>query len=380
MAGKGTGRWAALLAASFLAHMALTVNSTDSALWNSQGQQGSLITQQLADAAAPLALARDMVSLSVLASHYEDRAGINSVRLYNMQHELMTEAGISTHQGRLFMAPVRLQQQALGTVELRLATPSRADIVRHSMGNILISALLHGLIFLAGLFLRNQTPLSRRGASPSTTQARHENMMAAQTSPAMPAATKPTAHAPNISLLHIALDDPNGLLGRVNAGMADELLSLLDQFVDRAARLYGGEVSTPFSITGVLLRFTQENAQEREFHALAAGRLFLQLIADSMEERRQHGRLCLGAKAGVLHASDDAKIAAMLAQMAPADRILANTASSALGTQCRFSASYRLDIGQGETLQVALVETFASEYLQLISNQSQQILGPTEAA
>ncbi|MGH8491775.1 MAG: hypothetical protein ACRERR_01530 [Moraxellaceae bacterium] len=375
MAGRGTGRWAALLAASFLAHLALTVNSTDSALWNSQSQEGSLVAQQLADASAPLALARDMVSLSVLASHYEGRPAIRSVRLYNNQHELLAETGSTGDDGRLFTASIHMQQQALGTVELRLSSPSRADIVRHSMGNILISALLHGLIFLAGLFLRKQTTVPTRGASPATT-AIHRNPAAAVT---VAAASAPSP-ATGSSLLHIALDDSNGLLTRVNAGMADELLSLLDQFVDRAARLYGGEVSTPFSTEGVLVRFQQENAQEREFHALAAGRLFLQLIADSMEERRQYGRLCLGAKVGVLHELDDAGIAAMLAQMAPPDRILSSTASSALGAYCRFSASYRLDIGQAETLQVALVEAFASEYLQLINNQSQQILGPTEAA
>lgn len=376
MAGKGTGRWAALLAASFLAHMALTVNSTDTALWNAQGQEGSLLVQQLADAAAPLALSRDMVSLSVLASHYDGRPGISSVRLYNSQHELIAETGATGDEGRLFASPIRLQQQALGEVELRLGTLSRADIVRHSMGNILISALLHGLIFLAGLFLRQQAQVPVRGATAAT----HRPPSPAPQAPATPATKHHEVAASSTSLLHIALDDPNSLLTRVNAGMADELLSLLDQFVDRAARLYGGEVSTPFSTEGVLVSFQQENAQEREFHALAAARLFLQLIADSMEERRQYGRLCLGAKAGVLHDADDAGVAALLAQMAPADRILSSTSNSSLGAHCRFSASYRLDIGQEETLQVALVETFASEYLQLISNQSQQILGPTEAA
>src|SRR6218665_3121229 len=269
MAGKGTGRWAALLAASFLAHISLTVNSTDSALWNSQGQEGSLLVQQLADAAAPLALARDMVSLSVLASHYDGRPGISSVRLYNKQHELIAETGPTANEGRLFTAPVRLQQQTLGEVELRLSTPSRADIVRQSMGNILISALLHSLIFLAGLFLRKQAPAGNRGASPATTAIRRENAPAPQTTTATPGANS-HQEASGTSLLHIALDDPNGLLSRVNVGMADELLSLLDQFVDRAARLYGGEVSTPFSTEGVLVRFTQDNIQEREFHALAA--------------------------------------------------------------------------------------------------------------
>lgn len=376
MAGKGTGRWAALLAASLLAHTALSVNSTDTALWNAQGQEGSLLVQQLADAAAPLALSRDMVSLSVLASRYEDRPGIRGVRLYNSQHELIAETGDSGGDGRLFTTPISLQQQALGEVELRLDNPSRADIVRHSMGNIVLSALLHGLIFIAGLFLRRNEPETRRGASPASNASvrtpEKEHVPPAAVATASVTSTEST-------LLHIALDDPNELLTRVNAGMADELLSLLDQFVDRAARLYGGEVATPFSPAGVLVHFCQSDIQEREFHALAAARLFLQLIADSLEERRQYGHLCLGAKAGVLQHGSDADIAAMLAQMAPADRILSSQARSALGAHCRFSASYRLDIGQAETLQVSLVESFSAEYQQLINNQSQQILGPAES-
>lgn len=373
MAGKGTGRWAVLLAASFVAHTALTVNSTDSALWNAQGQEGGLLAQQLADAAAPLALARDMVSLSVLVSRYEDHPGIASVRLYNTQHELIAETGSTGNDGRLFAAYVRLQQQALGEVELRLQSPSRGDIIRHSMGNLLLSALLHSLIFMAGLFLRKQPVEVRHGATPL-----HAPAPRKEAEP-LPVAAK-TGAEPEATLLHLSLDDPNGLLTRVSASMADELLSLLDQFIDRAALLYGGEVASPFSPQGVLVRFHQSSALEREFHALAAAQLFLQLIADSLEERRQHGRLCLGAKAGVLHTGGDEELVAMLAQMAPAERILSSLPDSSLSAHCRFSASHRLDLGQAETVQVALVENFAAEYQQLINNQSLQILGPTEAA
>lgn len=377
MANKGTGRWAALLAASFVAHVALTVNSTDTALWNEQGREGSLLVQQLADAAAPVALSRDMVSLSVLASRYETRAGIASVRLYNGNRELIAETGSSRNDGRLFRAPIQLQGQALGQVELRLTEFSRGDIVRLSLGNIALSGLLHGLIFIAGLLLSPRVQESLRGASRPT-----ENRAAPTPAPVEPhPAATPEVAADNgpATLLHIALDDPNALLTRVNASMADEMLSLFDQFVDRAARLYGGEVSAPFSPAGVQLRFLQDDAQEREFHALAAAGLFLQLVEDSLEERRQHGLLCLGAKAGVLHEGEHDDIASILAQMAPAARILSSQPQSNLSALCRLGASHQLDIGQG-VLQVVLVENFAPEYQQLIHNQSQQILGPTEAA
>jgi hypothetical protein len=348
------------------------VNSTETALWNEQGHAGALLAQQLADAAAPLALAHDMVSLSVLAGRYEQQPGIASVRLYGGNHELLAETGSSGNDGRLFPARVQLQQQALGEVELRLLPPSRSQIVRLSLGNIGLSALLH-LLILGVAVLRPRTAPAGHAVRRQDTPA---PAPVARTPEPPAAATTPET----VTLLHIALEDPNGLLGRVSASMADELLSLFDQFIDRAARLYGGDVTTPFSPDGVLLRFTQDDADEREFHAIAAAQLFLQLVADSMEERREHGRLCLAGKAGVLHEGNDEAGVAMLARMAPAGRILSSPPASALSTRCRLGVSYRLAVREDTALQVALVESLAPEYQQLILNQSQKILGPTEAA
>ncbi len=374
MANKGTGRWAALLAASFVAHVALSVNSTDTALWNEQGREGSLLVQQLADAAAPLSLSRDMVSLSVLASHYEHHASIASVRIYNSRQELIAETASSSETGRLFSASIRMQQQELGQVQLRLTQLSRGDLVRLSMGNIGLSALLHAVIFLAGLFL---VPTARDAQQ---TTPRHEETPARTDVTPVPEAETEENQA--VTLLHIALDDANGLLTRVNPGMADELLSLFDQFIDRAARLYGGEVTTPFSPEGVLVRFEQEDVAERELHAITAAALFLQLVEDSAEERRLHGRLCLVGKAGILHSEADHEdlgaITATLARLAPSGRILGNLPYSSLSSQCRLGPGYRLAITEDDALQVALVEGLASEYEQLIHNQSQQILGIAE--
>jgi hypothetical protein len=378
MANKGTGRWAALLLASFVVHGALIVNSTETALWNEQGREGVLLSQQLADASAPLALSRDMVSLSVLVGRYDNRPGISSVRLYNANRELIAEAGTSRDLGRLFTARMYLQQQALGQVELRLDVPSRSDIVRANLGNIGLAALLHALVFLAGLILAARAVPARAGATPLGSQS-----PAAQLAPARPeaaaAAPESTPPGSGITLLHIALDDPNSLLMRVSASMADELLELFDQFIDRAARLYGGEVTAPFSPEGVLVRFTQHDAVEREFQALTAAALFLRLVEDCAEERRQHGRLCLGAKAGLLQGRDDDRIAAVLAHTAPAGRILTTIPDSLLGSRCRLGTAFQLAVGPSESVQVAVLEEFAPEYRQLVSNQSQQILGPAES-
>jgi hypothetical protein len=161
--------------------------------------------------------------------------------------------------------------------------------------------------------------------------------------------------------------------------MADELLTLFDQFADRVAQLYDGSVDSPFSPEGVLIQFHHHNPSDREFNALAAAALFLRLVEDSAELRRQHGRLCIGVKAGVLHAETDDEslpmITAALARTAPLGRVVCNKPLSSLSPNCHFGPMYPLALGGDENiLSVMLLESFAVQYSQLIQNQSQQIL------
>lgn len=373
MGNKGTGRWAALLAASFGVHVALLVNSTETAIWNEQGHEGALLSQQLAEAAAPLVLSRDMVSLSVLTSRYENRPGIASVRLYNAGQELLAETGNPRNDGRVFTTPLQLQQQGLGRVELRMDVPPRSLIVRQNLGNIGLSALLHLLVFGAGFFLAAR-PTATSGASRTGNGASgpRPSRLLEEAPAAAPAAP------PAVTLLHLAIDDPNSLLTRINATLADELLELFDQFIDRAARLYGGEVLAPFSPEGVLVQFSLPDARDREFHALTAAALFLQLVHDATEERVQHNQLCLGAKAGVLQGEDAPRTAAIIAHTAPSGRILSTLPETLPAGFCRLGTSFQLAVSEGEVRQVAVVEEFAPEYRQLIANQSLQILSPVD--
>lgn len=384
MIHNGTRRWAALLFISFIIHTALSINSTETALWNEQSRQGNLLAQQFADAAAPLVLARDRVSLSVLINRYENNSSIASARVFNTRHELISQTLDSTEQNRLFRAPLQVEQQILGHIELRLPQASSSTLVRLCINNIALSSALHALIFFAGLFLSAQKKSSTTPAtspmhsSPKNSPHAHEHTDAAP-SP-IKNQNQNLNQNQNSTLLHIALDDPNGLLTRVNAAMADELLSLFDQFIDRAARLYGGSVTTPFSANGVVLRFTQADSSDREFHAIAAAQLFLQLVAESQEERRQHGRLCLNCKAGVLHNRDSNSIAAMMANTALSQKILSNIPSTTLGNRCQLGVSHQLAISEHETLPVAHITNFIPDYQQLINNQCQQILRPAESA
>ncbi|HET8732105.1 MAG TPA: hypothetical protein VFM34_13470 [Moraxellaceae bacterium] len=377
MGTKGRGRWATLVAASFAVHAALLVNGAETARWNEQGRAGALLTQQLADAAAPLVLSRDMVSLSVLTSHYDNRPGITSIRLYSSTQELLAETGTPRSDGRLFSAPMNLQQQGLGRVELRMEIPPRGLIVRQEMGNIGLSGLLHLLVLGAGLLMAGRAASPARAGHRQATPATPSDRPAPVTP--VPPVPAPVATPEKVSLLHLAIDDPNSLLARINATMADELLELFDQFIDRAARLYGGEVLAPFSPGGVLVQFRNDDTHEREFHAVAAAALFLQLVQDATAERQRHNQLCLGAKAGVLQGEDTPDIAAVLAHTAPPGRILTSLPEAPVADFCRLGTAYQLAVADGEVRQAAVIEEFSPEYRRLIVNQSQQILLPAHA-
>ncbi len=373
---KGAGRWAALVVTSFLVHGALTVNSTETALWNTQGQHGSLLVQQLADTAAPLAMGRDMVSLSVLTTRYEHHPGIASIRIFNSHNERLAEAGLTRDEGRLFSAPLQLQQQLLGQVDLRLVTPGKGDIIRASLGNLGISAVLHLLLLAGVVFMSHQKTAPARGTPVRTQPSVPTSVPAATLETPVELSATPASG----SHLHIALDDPNGLLHRVNATLADEMLTVFDQLIDRTARLYGGEVATPFGTDGVTVHFLDGEAAERPLRALAAAQLFLQLVTDVTNERRACGRLTLPCKAGIVHEQASAVAAATLARTAPAERILTSLPNAAYALPCRLGGAVRLAVSETHAHQVAKVESFDTEYQQQINNQSKRILAPAETA
>jgi uncharacterized glyoxalase superfamily protein PhnB len=309
----------------------------------------------------------------VLSSQYEYQPTISSVRIFNAQNVLINETMDHREGGRLFTQPIQLQQQALGKVELRLMVPTRADVLRHSIGNIGLSGFIHLLLWVFGMRLG----ATRTVAPPQKDSPKKELPTLTDIEP--PKLPEPE-QAPAVTLLHLAISDPKNLITHVNVEIVDELLSLFDQFIDRAAQLYGGQVETPFSPEGVLVRFQQSDDTEREFQAIAAATLFLQLVEEASDLRQQHHHFCLDTKAGILHAEQDddslPTITAALARMAPANRILSNKPRSSLVQHCYFEPAYRLAIGtsEDETLSVMLVESLAPEYQQLIRNQSQQIL------
>ena len=329
-----------------------------------------MLASQLADGAAQATMTHDMVSLSVLTSGFQDKPDIAAVHVFDNKGNALAEYDADTViPGLSFSAPITtLQGQTLGHADIQLAAIAHGAILRHSRGNILVSAGLHLGIFIVALVVG-----SRRRADDLQT--------AYAVTPSAPEPVVPPTPLKPVALLQLNIADPNNLLMRVNAATADELLTVFDHLLDRAARLYGGQVAAPFSPAGTLVVFPEADPVERAFKAMVCGQLFLALAAGADVQRRAAGLFSLPVRAGLHHALDDApgerQIAVTLAQTAPTGRLLSSTEHidpDALD-RCQPGQSLKLALGAGRELPIVVIERLHADFQQLVHNQTQQLLG-----
>ena len=364
------GKLGALVLVSFVVHTLLLVTSVESELGREQELEGQLLSAQLADGAAQATMAHDMLSLSVQTAGFQDKPNIASVRVFDNKSNALAEYDSDTAiPGRAFSAPISLQGQALGHADIQLTAISHGDVLRRNRTTIGISAGLHLGIFVLAVLLG----LSRRASG--------ETAVAAAPDPAAVATEPPPPPLKPAALLQLNISDPNNLLMRVNATTADELLTVFDHLLDRAARLYGGHVVSPFSPAGTLVVFSEPDPVERAFKAMVCGQLFLALAAGADVQRRAAGLFSLPVKAGLHHAADDnaaeRQVAATIAQTAPSGRMLSSTEHLDLDAldRCQPGQSLKLALGAGRELPIIVIERLQAEFQQLVHNQTQQLLG-----
>lgn len=283
-----------VLAVSFLIHAALLVSSARNEVERAQKPVGELLAAQLAGSAAPLLINRDSVGLGLLAERFGQTPGILSLKIATPGNTMSASGGNApTLTGNTFSAPVLMDQKPLGTASVVLAGPATGDILRTGSLHVLLSLAIH---LLLGSWLiwpdrfRNLRvpilqPLQRRPApAPVVAETLPEEV------PPPPAATL---------FLQIALEDSKGLLQRVNASTADQLLMILDKLLLRAARLYQGKPLHAFGPEGATLRFDGDDAAECLQRALACGRLFLSLADAAYQQRRNAKLFALPVKAAI---------------------------------------------------------------------------------
>ncbi|MFC2993704.1 hypothetical protein ACFODO_00130 [Acinetobacter sichuanensis] len=144
------GLFASLLIISFALHTFLMVIATTHQLNANRANQGQLMTSQLvADSLSELEPA-NTVSLALLANRYATNPSVASIRILDAQKQVLATSGLAkTRQGEVFVRDALQNEKKVGSIEITLIKPSIGEILRTQWLAILISLIIHSLIWLA---------------------------------------------------------------------------------------------------------------------------------------------------------------------------------------------------------------------------------------
>ncbi len=144
------GLFASLLIISFALHTFLMVIATTHQLNANRANQGQLMTSQLvADSLSELEPA-NTVSLALLANRYATNPSVASIRILDAQKQVLATSGLAkTRQGEVFVRDALQNEKKVGSTEITLIKPSIGEILRTQWLAILVSFIIHALIWLA---------------------------------------------------------------------------------------------------------------------------------------------------------------------------------------------------------------------------------------
>ena len=283
-----------VLAVSFFMHALLLVSGARNEVARAQQPIGALLAGQLAGNAAPLLINKDSVGLGLLADRFGQTPGILSLKVTALDARMSAGGGNApTLSGPVFKAPIVLEGKALGEAEVTLAGPASGDILRANVIPLLASLLMH-LLFGSWLiwpqrFRAIRIPILQ----PLPPRRRREDQVG--TADLVVEAAPPAATV----FLQLALEDSKGLLQRVNASTADQMLEILEKLLLRSARHYHGKVLHAFGPEGATVRFEGNDAAACLQQALSCGRLFLSLADAAYRQRRTAKLFALPVKAAI---------------------------------------------------------------------------------
>lgn len=338
-----------------------------------QRQLGQALATQLAQSSAPWLLNRDMTSLNLLLSGLDERPGLARVAIIDDSGRTIAQTALNGIPGQRVSRPILLGQQRLGQLQLTLQAPHLAGWLQERAAPLAVMAALQLLCFV----LAGRRP--RQSRRPDVVPA------AAMASPPAPDSSvlRPVAASlPQTGLLCVVADDPRHLLERISGPLQDELLGVMNQLLERVARLGSAELVRPMSVSeGALLRFADCSRGERAWQALAAAMLALLLGERAASARSSAGLLALGLKAGLHVGPEEARrgseLAALLAGAAPSGRLLVS-GRPALPDAARRRAGWNrpvvLDVADLGQLDATLLEHLDHETMRLVTEQAERLV------
>ena len=251
------GLFASLLIVSFAFHTFLLVLATTHQLNENRASQGQLMTSQLVTDSISEMEPANTVSLALLADRYATNPSVASIRILNSAKQVLATGGqTKTREGEVFVRDALLNEKKVGTVEITLIQPSIGEILRTQWLAILVSFIIHGLLWLAyrGIARPSRTEYLARinnesrlkheiqSLAQALEQEKHNSAVAiaqAQQNAQNKAKKehKPVVIDSSSLALNIQYYDPKQLLDTVNKTVSGPYFNLCQLFLNKATEL-----------------------------------------------------------------------------------------------------------------------------------------------
>ena len=144
------GLFASLLIVSFALHTFLLVLATTHQLNANRASQGQLMTTQLVTDSLSELEPANTVSLALLAERYATHPSVASIRILDANNQVLATGGLTkTRQGEVFVREAVQNEKKVGSIEVTLIQSSIGEILRTQWLAILLSLLIHALLWAA---------------------------------------------------------------------------------------------------------------------------------------------------------------------------------------------------------------------------------------
>ena len=338
------GLFASLLIVSFAFHTFLLVLATTHQLNENRANQGQLMTSQLVTDSLSELEPANTVSLALLVNRYATNPSIASIRILDAKNQVLATGGQSrTREGEVFVRDAIVNEKKVGTIEITLIKPSIGEILRTQWLAILLSLLVHGLLWLAYRAIarpsrseylariNNESRLKHelQLLTQALEQEKHQTALALaqvqqQPKPVMsPKANKAIEQSQdqNNIALNIQFYDPKQLLNTVTQSVSVPYFSLCQIFLNKSIelcvqhyKLNRSDIQTvqPFHEDGATLSIAANTPNAAACMAMI-GTVF-QLLSEVLYKRyREEKRFVLQTRSGLSTAVEAMQLSAVQA-------------------------------------------------------------------
>ena len=338
------GLFASLLIVSFAFHTFLLVLATTHQLNENRANQGQLMTSQLVTDSLSELEPANTVSLALLVNRYATNPSIASIRILDAKNQVLATGGQSrTREGEVFVRDAIINEKKVGSIEITLIQPSIGEILRTQWLAILLSLLVHGLLWLAYRAIARPSRSEYLARINNESRLKHELQLLTQAleqekhqtalalaqaqqqpkpvmSPKANKAIEQSQDQDNIAL-NIQFYDPKQLLDTVTQSVSVPYFSLCQIFLNKSIelcvqhyKLNRSDIQTvqPFHEDGATLSIAANTPNAAACMAMI-GTVF-QLLSEVLYKRyREEKRFVLQTRSGLSTAVEAMQLSAVQA-------------------------------------------------------------------